>query len=513
MNVAIHLWSMAARTPGAVALEVQATGERLTFSELASRASAMARGLQARGIGHGDRVLLMVRPGADFAALAFALLALGAVAVFIDPSLGRRRLMDCIAQARPKAIIAERILHAFAALHRRTLAGVKVRISVGRWPGATCISRLRGNAPADFAPLAVSPRDDAIVAFTSGATGAPKGVLLQHSVLAAQLASFIRLSGIGEGDVYLAILPLLAILGPGFGCATVLPAIDPSRPRDTNPQTVLTAIRRYGVTHSFGSPAVWRKIADAGIRLPTMRCLMIGGAPVPAALLRALTPLLPNGRIHTPYGATEAVPLTCAEASEILAEVRTDCGMLVGRPLPGVELRIVAISDEPLAEATALPAAEIGEIVVRGPVVSRSYERGHDADALAKIPDSSGAWHRTGDLGVLDEQGRLWFCGRKSERVESAGITLFTACVEPRFDAHPAVKRAALVGARGKAVLVVEPKPGAKADAAAAAGILALRGGIPIERILFKDALPLDGRHAAKILRGELARWAEGRVA
>jgi acyl-coenzyme A synthetase/AMP-(fatty) acid ligase len=113
----------------------------------------------------------------------------------------------------------------------------------------------------------------------------------------------------------------------------------------------------------------------------------------------------------------------------------------------------------------------------------------------------------------MDEQGRLWFCGRKSERVVTAGLTLFTTCVEPRFYRHPLVQQAALVGARGKAVLVVEPKPGAKADAAAAAGILALRGGLPIEQILFKAALPLDGRHAAKILRGQLARWAERRVA
>src|SRR4051812_14585031 len=101
MNVALHLWSRAALAPGAVALYVQATGEQLTFSELASRASAMARALEARGIGRGDRVLLLVRHGADFAALAFAVLALGAVAVFIDPGLGRRRLVDCIAQARP----------------------------------------------------------------------------------------------------------------------------------------------------------------------------------------------------------------------------------------------------------------------------------------------------------------------------------------------------------------------------------------------------------------------------
>ncbi len=513
MNVALHLWSMAARAPGAVALEVQATGERLTFSELAGRASALARALEARGIGRGDRVVLMVRPGTDFAALTFAVLALGAVAVFIDPGLGLRRLMDCITQARPKAIIAERIVHALTALHRRALADVKVRISIGRWPGATCISRLRGCVPAGFAPLAVSPDDGAIIAFTSGATGSPKGVLLQHSVLAAQLASFIGLSGIGEGDVYLAILPLLAILGPGFGCATVLPALDASRPRDSNPQTVVAAIRRYGVTHSFGSPGVWQKVAQAGIPLPTMRCLMIGGAPVPPALLRALIPLLPHGCIHTPYGATEAVPLACAEASEILAESRSGWGMLVGHPVPGVELRIVAISDERIAEAKALGAAAVGEIVVRGPVVSRSYEGSGHGATLAKIPDRSGAWHRTGDLGALDERGRLWFCGRKSERVVTAGRTLFTACVEPRFDGHPAVQRAALVGAKGKAILIVEPRPGARADAEARAGILAMRGSLPIEQVLFKDALPLDARHAAKILRGELARWAERRVA
>jgi len=513
MNVAAHLWAMAASVPGAIALEVQSTGERVTFGALAERASAMARGLQAFGIGKGDRVLLMVRPGTDFAALAFALLGLGAVVVFVDPGMGRRHLVDCIAHARPKAIIAERLLHALCVLHPRALAGVQARLSVGWWPGAASVARLRRHPGAGFEPTPLSPSDDAVVAFTSGATGKPKGVLLQHSVLAAQLESFKRLSGIGRGDVYLATLPVLAILGPGFGCATVLPDIDASRPRDANPLTLVAAIRHYGVTHSFGSPAVWRNVAQTGARLPSMRCLLIGGAPVAPSLLATLAALIPNGSVHTPYGATEAVPLACASASEILREVETHRGTLVGRPLRDVELRIVAISDGPLAEARALPVGEVGEIVVRGPVVSRTYERRRDADSLAKIPDPGGHWHRMGDLGCLDGAGRLWFCGRKSERVDSGATTLFTACVEPRFEAHPSVQRVALVRAGGKAILVVEARPGAKADAKAAAEILALRGELPVERVLFKRRLPLDARHGAKILRGELAHWAEGRLA
>jgi len=505
MNVAAHLWAMAAGAPRATALEVQSTGARVTFGELADRASAIARGLEALGIGRGDRVLLMVRPGVDFAALAFALLGLGAVAVFIDPGMAHAHLVDCIAQARPKAIVAERLLHALCTLHPRALAGVQARISVGWWPGIATLARLRRHPPAGFEPALLSPTDDAVVVFTSGATGKPKGVLLQHSVLAAQLESFKLF--------YLAILPVLAIFGPGFGCSTVFPDIDASRPRAANPRTLVAAIRRYGVTHSFGSPAIWRKVADTGARLPSMRCLLIGGAPVASSLLAKLAPLLPNGSVHTPYGATEAVPLACASASEILSESETNRGTLVGRPLPGVEVRIVAISDGRLAEARALPTGEIGEIVVRAPVVSRSYEGCRDANALAKIPDPFAHWHRMGDVGWLDDAGRLWFCGRKSERVGSAGAPLFTACVEPRFEVHPAVQRVALIGVGGKAILVVELRDGVKADAKSTAEILMLRGELPIDRILFKRRLPLDTRHAVKILRGELARWAEGRLA
>jgi acyl-CoA synthetase (AMP-forming)/AMP-acid ligase II len=205
------------------------------------------------------------------------------------------------------------------------------------------------------------------------------------------------------------------------------------------------------------------------------------------------------------------VPLTCASAEEILGEHDRLPGTLVGRALPGVELRIVPISDAELSEARALQAGEIGEIAARGAVVSRSYDGEREAEALTKIPGPDGCWHRMGDLGYLDAAGRLWFCGRKSERVATGKETLFTACVEPWFERHPAVRRVALVRAGGKAVVVVEPRFG-RASAKAAAEILSMRGAWPVERVLFKRRLPLDSRHGAKIQRGELARWACARL-
>jgi acyl-CoA synthetase (AMP-forming)/AMP-acid ligase II len=175
-----------------------------------------------------------------------------------------------------------------------------------------------------------------------------------------------------------------------------------------------------------------------------------------------------------------------------------------------------------------VPAGEVGEVVVRSGVVSPAYFHRPDADRLAKIPDEDGAWHRMGDLGRLDDEGRLWFCGRKADRIEAKEGALYTTCVEPAFEAHPEVARAAVVGVgarpRQRPVLVVEPAAGrfprtasARADLTEALRVLGdlhakKTGSVPVRDVLFHRALPLDVRHNAKILRHELVAWAARRV-
>jgi acyl-CoA synthetase (AMP-forming)/AMP-acid ligase II len=259
---------------------------------------------------------------------------------------------------------------------------------------------------------------------------------------------------------------------------------------------------------------------------------MSAGAPVSAAVIERVTQMLaPGVQVFTPYGATESLPVSSIGSDEILGETRKQTekggGVCVGRPVGGMEVKIIRISDDPIAtwsdELLVAPGV-IGEIVVKGPVVSRSYFNRPSSTALAKIEDCQhgGFYHRMGDLGYLDESGRLWMCGRKSHRVRTERGDLFTVPCEGVFNAHPAVYRTALVGVgtsgQAQPVLCVELRPDCRHQDqdTIRRELLALGAAHDhtwgITTILFHPAFPVDIRHNAKIFREKLAVWAARQV-
>jgi acyl-CoA synthetase (AMP-forming)/AMP-acid ligase II len=274
---------------------------------------------------------------------------------------------------------------------------------------------------------------------------------------------------------------------------------------------------------------VARHCVARDIRIPGLRRVVMAGSPVPGhvheMLLRRI--LDEGAETYTPYGATESLPVANFRGSEMLAETwsqtRAGRGMCVGRPLPEVTLRIIKISDEAIArwdEALVLPQGGIGEICVKGPVVTREYFRRPEATALAKIAEGDAVWHRIGDVGYVDEQGRLWFCGRKTQRVETAQGPLYTEQVEPVFNTVAGVRRTALVGigpaGAQRPVLCYELEPGVKDAPAILAALRTVAGAHPplagIADFLCHRAFPVDIRHNAKIGREKLAVWATAQL-
>jgi acyl-CoA synthetase (AMP-forming)/AMP-acid ligase II len=312
--------------------------------------------------------------------------------------------------------------------------------------------------------------------------------------------------------------------------------MDPTKPAHVDSELLLATIARYGCTHMFGSPALLNRLGRDTERLkttiPSLRVVISGGAPImPRILAQFRSVLSADAKIHATYGATEALPMASVEAAELLGEGRAATsageGTCAGYPVTGLEVKIVPISDAPMPSMTAdvaVAPGQVGEIAVRGGIVSPRYHQDLHNDALAKIADAGGTWHRTGDLGKLDESGRIWFAGRKAHRVRARRGALFTVQCEGIFNAHPAVQRTALVGVgpRGaqRPVLCVELAPGA-GDA---------RGSLhrverelremarsheltrDIDVFLFHPGFPVDIRHNAKIGREELAAWASRRV-
>lgn len=489
----------------------------LSFAELRAETDAWCARLKAKGVARGDRTLVMVKPGLPLIASAFALFKIGAVPVIIDPGMGVRNFLSCVARSRPRVLVGIPMAQVLSRVCRRAFRSVEVRVPVSG--SHTARIGKTGGAPADAATAGSG--ELAAILFTSGSTGAPKGVCYEHGMFDAQVTLIRETYGIEPGEVDLPLLPVFALFNPALGMTSIIPEMDPRHPARADPARIVQAIRQEGVTNSFGSPTLWGKVAahceERGIELPSLRRVLCAGAPVPASLWEASRSFLKSGRLHSPYGATEALPVSTVSADEI--DTSSTRGACVGRAVRGIDIRIIPISDRPIAtleRGGGLPIGSVGEIIVRGPVVTKAYDALPEATAAAKIadPDSpGGVWHRMGDCGRLDDSGRLWFLGRKAERVETPAGTMFTEPCEQVFRSHPRARRCALIGVGSEPALVVETTTSGPSDALGLVAELrklalghAHTSGL--KTFYFRAHLPVDVRHNAKIHRLELARWA-----
>ena len=537
VNISRPLTAMAALQPDRPAIIFPSEGRSLTFRQLDERSDRIAAGLGRAGITRGTRTALLVPPGPELFALTFALFKAGAVPVFIDPGIGARNMKGCLAEARPEAFIGIPKAHLARRLLRWGKETLRILVTVGggRFWGGIPLAEVEASVPAEkFHPAPTSRDEIAAILFTSGSTGPPKGAVYSHGNFAAQVDALRLVYDIRPGEVDLPTFPLFALFAPALGMTALIPKMDFTRPGSVDPEAILGPAREYGATTMFGSPALLRRVGtyatEHGITVPTMKRVISAGAPVPAAVLERFSRVLPpDGEIFTPYGATESLPVSSIGSREILGETRFATaegkGICVGRPVGGIDLAIIPISDGPVAgwrDDLRLPPGEIGEITVHGPQVTTAYFARPEATSLAKIPAGDGSvWHRMGDAGYLDEGGRIWFCGRKAHRVETLGGPLFTIPVEGVFNAHPDVLRTALVGVgakRQRPVLCVELEKGVRRDQEERIRreLLELGSRHPhtagIGDILFHPAFPVDIRHNAKIFREKLAVWAGRRV-
>ena len=536
-NIAATLPELAATRGTQVAMRCPGRDGRydvtLTYAELDTRSDAIAAGLARHGIVRGTRTVVMVRPTPEFFLLMFALFKAGAVPVLVDPGIDKRALRQCLDEAEPQAFIGIPLAHA-----ARTLLGwaraARVRITTGAraWlADATLADIERAGTGAGPQLADTQPEDIAAILFTSGSTGVPKGVVYRHRHFVAQIAMLRDAFALEPGGVDLPTFPPFALFDPALGVTSVIPDMDPTRPARANPRKLLRAIERFDVTQLFGSPALVAVLARHGEKLPTVRRVISAGAPVPPEVVARMRALLPeDAQLWTPYGATECLPVTVIEGRELQTTreaTERGAGTCVGRAVAPNEVRIIRISDDAITEwhdALLVGAGQVGEITVAGPTATDAYFRRNDATRLAKIREtlrdgSTRIVHRMGDLGWVDGEGRLWFCGRKTQRVVlDDRTTLCTEQVEPVFNTHPDVRRTALVGigVRGAQapVLCVELRDGVRRDQRAriAAELSHLGEGFvhtaKVQTFLFHPRFPVDIRHNAKIGRENLAAWA-----
>lgn len=542
-NVGLRLTNQAAKNPTQIAIAVPQGSHRAgtnrpyhttSMQDLENRATSIAAGLQQMGMGPGKRIALLVRFGEDFITLVFAVLKTGATLVLIDPGMGRKNLIQCLAETNPDGFIAIPAAQAVVQVLKSKFPNAKLNVTAGwTWgclPSPT-LSQLERHSAREFQQVHSSLSDSAAVIFTTGSTGPPKGVLYTHGTFNAQIDQVAMHYGIEPGGKDLSGFPLFGLFNAVMGTTTVIPDMNPIRPADVDPVRLLDAIDQWQINQSFGSPALWTKVGkycqENGRRVPSLKRVLSAGAPVPPRILEQMRSAMhPDGCMYTPYGSTEALPIASIESRMVLGETaaktRQGAGTCVGHRFAAMQWRVIAIDDRPLEsieQTRELPRGEIGELMVSGPVVSRQYVTRTDQNAIHKVRDGEQVWHRMGDVGYLDDQERFWFCGRKSHRVITANATLHTEPIEAIVNTHPAVYRSALVGlgARGnqKPTVVVELWPqhrgaaskfhdGVRSDLQG----LAAENPIcePVEKfIISKKPLPTDIRHNSKIFREKIA--------
>jgi acyl-CoA synthetase (AMP-forming)/AMP-acid ligase II/pimeloyl-ACP methyl ester carboxylesterase len=506
--------------------------DAIDFAALAARINAYEHGLASAGLRAAERVIMLVTPGADFLALSYAVMGRGAVPVFIDPGMGVDAVVACMREAEPSGFIGVPRAHLLRLKAAELFRSLRFCVVAGRFPlfGATRLRDLLRPAGGPPAPIPRQPDDPALVAFTSGATGRPKGVIFTNRMLTEQLAVFRGQFGFRGGEQDLPLLPVFSLFTAALGVGSIFPPLDPSRPLALVPAQIIRAMRDLGNQTSFGSPTLWSKLAEycrqTGTSLPQLRRVFMAGAPVSENTIELVQAACPQAESFTPYGATEALPVTIAAAADLRRQpsvraVSGEQGTPVGRAIAGVSLRVVQPpASSPDASLVDCPERVIGEIVVSGATVSREYLARPEANAASKVRDGEAVWHRMGDMGYLDADGQLYFCGRRAHTVETPGRMFHSVPVENVFNRHPQVGRTALIGIDGGPALVVEPRPrhlAADARRRLAEELRAIGARDPvtaaITRFYFHPSFPVDARHNAKIFRDRLAIWAATQTA
>lgn len=498
----------------------------LTYSDILTQTRRFISRLEAGGFTPGMTAALLTPPSADFFPFALALLKLGIVPILVEPAIGVNKIREIYAESKPEIFVGNALTHALRLLFGWGSRSVKYNLTIAK------VESGKWNVPhtANF-PLSIN--SPAAIIYTSGSTGLPKGAVYTQANLAAQLDLLRNAFQITLNEIDLPAFPLYALIDLLLGVTSVIPDIRFPIPGKTDPAKVIGAIQKFNVTNMFASPVVLDLLASFAeknhssshpIILSSLKRIITAGAPATIDLQRRFRHLLAD---HTDlfgiYGATETLPIAKVESREVFAlEVKTKngAGICLGNPIDGVTVRIIPITDEPIAEwqdSLTVKPNVVGEITVQSGATTRYYIHRPDANRISKIEYHGDIIHRTGDVGYFDAEGRLWYCGRKSHRVQTRAGVLFTEQIENIFNAHAGVFRTALVGVKDEPVLWVElsPKANEKKDTIVA-GLIALARSHPqaskIRTFLFMKKFPTDVRHNSKIIREELTKLTKKRL-
>jgi olefin beta-lactone synthetase len=503
--------------------------DSVTVRELDQLVSRIGAGFTKLGIKKGDRVVVFVPMSLYLYAAMFALQKIGAIAVFLD-SWARRDQLGLSAEAvDPIAMVSvEQAFHYMAEV--KQIQSIPLKIVVGPAQGeysARLESLMQTPELASITP--VEREHTALVTFTTGSSGTPKGANRTHRFLAAQHYALNRHLPYESADADLPVFPIFSLNNLAAGVKTVIPAIDVGTPNDHDPLILIAQMKSTNTTCTTLSPSLLNAVSafclKHEIKLPFLRRIITGGAPVSRDDLIRITSVCPNAEVLVLYGSTEVEPMAHIEAKEMINQKDSDDpewveeGVNVGHMDEGLEVKYLKISKDPIYITKAqdwseweMPKGKVGEIIVAGEHVCESYFNNEEAFFRAKIRDERGVvWHRTGDLGRVDEQGNLWLVGRVHNAIKRGDTYAFPVRSEIIMKKLPFVKLCAYLGVedatlgeRTVCVYTVDQEKGTPSEETIEqqkneiARIME-KNQVPVDQIVFTNTIPMDPRHHSKV--------------
>ncbi|WP_025777116.1 alpha/beta fold hydrolase [Brevibacterium sp. VCM10] len=519
----------------------QNPAQQISWRHLWHVTTSIANGLLDLGVKPGDRVSMLVPPGNNLTAALYACLKIGAVAVVADAGLGPKGMTRAITSADPQWIIGElpglTLARAFGWPGRRISVSPLGPVRSRLFKAEKSLTELSRTPHRAEMPTPASDADAAIL-FTSGSTGPAKGVRYTHGDISALAAVLTRTFNVTEGTGLVAGFPPFALLGPAIGATSVTPDMSVTKPKTLTATAIADAIIAGRATMVFASPAAYTNVAAtvgelddqqreacAGVEL-----VLSAGAPVPLDLMDAIAEVFPNASIHSPYGMTEGLLLTDIDRDGVAeADATGGLGVCVGQPIDGVELALAPI-DESGASSDELLQGEavqgrLGEFVVSAAHIKSGYDNLWHTTAASARDDLHGlTWHRTNDIGHIDDAGRVWLEGRLQHVVTTPRGPVGPGGLEALIDADEQVSRSSVVGigpVGTQALVAVLDAEGTSLSPGLAPLDLTARlretvaeaGGHDLAAVLVAPEFPTDIRHNSKIDRSRLAAWADSVLA
>ena len=498
-NIVSLFYEAAVKSPDKTAIIYRK--QKISFADFEKQVTATANYFISMGLKKGDRVLIFVPMSISLYRIVLALFRIGAVAVFLDEWVSKKRLDICCQVAQCQAFIGN-LKATLLSFFSTELRKIPIKLSPHR-------TKMERNS---IFPVTYS-YDTALITFTTGSTGIPKAAKRTHGFLLEQFNALRQKIKPMPNEVDMPVLPIVLLINLGAGITSVIADYKANKPAQMRPKKIIEQLQQNKVNRVIASPFFIKEIAkyisEHGLQLPLLKKILTGGAPVFPAEAALYAKAFPDATTEIVYGSTEAEPISAISVKELIKETNFLKGLNVGKVDPCAEVKIIQLKDEPIFVSTdkkltqlEMPLGEIGEIIVSGKHVLREYINNEIAIQRNQIISGEVCWHRTGDSGYFDEKGNLRLTGRCSSLLYANGNIIAPFMYENYFQTIKGIEMGTILMHKEKIVAIIELMPGIKKEQV---NDLISNLALPFDSVNYIKKIPRDPRHNSKIDYQKLA--------